>query len=125
MKNIFLQYFLVLLLLKTSFSYFIKINIFIYSFYKIYQKEKRLPSKFYKIVCDKDLNRNLVVGIEEVILNQHFELKIGYLSQIVIGKLFLKKFHDAIAEATKALVPYFEVLHVGFIKRPCDANLIY
>ena len=66
----------------------------------------------------------MVVGIEEVILNQHFELKIGYLSQIVIGKLFLKKFHDAIAEATKALVPYFEVLHVGFIKRPCDANLV-
>ena len=35
------------------------------------------------------------------------------------------KFHDAIAEATKALVPYFEVLHLGFIKRPYDANLVF
>ena len=31
-----LQYFLVLLLLKTIFSYFIKINKFFYGFYKIY-----------------------------------------------------------------------------------------
>ena len=67
----------------------------------------------------------MVVGIEKVILNQHFELRIGYLSHIVTGKLFLGKFHDAIAEATKALVPYFEVLHVGFIKRPCDATLVF
>ena len=29
------------------------------------------------------------------------------------------------AEAAKALVPYFEVLHLGFIKRPCDANLVF
>ena len=29
------------------------------------------------------------------------------------------------AEATKALVPYFEVLHLAFIKRPCDANLAF
>ena len=71
------------------------------------------------------LNRNLVVGIEKVILNQHFELRIGYLSHIVTGKLFLGKFHDAIAEATKALVPYFEVLNVGFIKRPCNANVVF
>ena len=34
----------------------------------------------------------------------------------------MKKFHGAIAEATKALVPYFELLHLGFIKRPCDAK---
>ena len=67
----------------------------------------------------------MVVGTEKVILNQHFELRIGYLSHIVTGKLFLGKFHDAIAEATKALVPYFEVLHLGFIKRPCDANLVF
>ena len=67
----------------------------------------------------------MVVGIKKVILNQHFELRIGYLSHIVTGKLFLGKFHDAIAEATKALVPYFEVLHLGFIKRPCDANLVF
>ena len=36
-------------------------------------------------------SKNLVVGIEKVILNQHFELRIGYLSQIVTGKLFLEK----------------------------------
>ena len=65
----------------------------------------------------------MVVGIEKVILNQHFKLRIGYLSQIVTGKLFLeKKFYDAIAEATKALVPYVEVLYVGFIETLCDST---
>ena len=44
---------------------------------------------------------------------------------LLLGNYFWKKFHDAIAEATKALVPYFEVLHVGFIKGPCDANLVF
>ena len=29
------------------------------------------------------------------------------------------------AEAGKALVSYFELLHVGFVKRPCDANLAF
>ena len=29
---------------------------------------------------------------------------------------FWKKVNDATAEARKALVPYFEVLHLGFIK---------
>ena len=29
------------------------------------------------------------------------------------------------AEAAKALVTYFEVLHVGFAKRPYDANLVF
>ena len=67
----------------------------------------------------------MVVGIEKVILNQLFELRVGYLSHIVTGTLFLGKFNDAIAEAAKALVPYFEVLHVGFIKRPCDAKLVF
>ena len=38
---------------------------------------------------------------------------------------FWRKFNDAIAEAAKALKPYFEVLHVGFIKRPCDAKLVF
>ena len=66
----------------------------------------------------------MVVGIEKVILNQLFELRVGYLSHIVTGTLFLGKFNDAI-EAAKALVPYFEVLHVGFIKRPCDAKLVF
>ena len=67
----------------------------------------------------------MVVGIEKVIPNQHSELRIGYLSHIVTERLFLEKLHDAIAEATKALVPYFEVLHLAFIKRPCDANLVF
>ena len=39
-------------------------------------------------------------------------------------KLFLEKFHDFIAEAVKAFVPYFEVLQDGFVKRPCDADLV-
>ena len=38
---------------------------------------------------------------------------------------FGKKFHDAIAEAAKPLVPYFEILHVGFVKIPCDGNLVF
>ena len=33
-----------------------------------------------------------------------------------------KKFYDAIAEAAKALVPYVEVLYVGFIKILCDST---
>ena len=28
-------------------------------------------------------------------------------------------------EAAKSLVAYFEVLHVGFVKKPCDANLVF
>ena len=42
-----------------------------------------------------------------------------------MGNSFWKKFHDAIVEAAKALLPYFEVLHLGFVKRPCDANLVF
>ena len=44
---------------------------------------------------------------------------------MLLENLFWEKFNDAIAEATKALVPYFDVLHVGFVKRPCDANLVF
>ena len=44
---------------------------------------------------------------------------------LLLGNYFWKKFHDAIAEATRALAPYFEVLHLGFIKKPCDANLLF
>ena len=33
--------------------------------------------------------------------------------------------HDAIAEVAKSLVPYFEVLHFGYVKRPCDENLVF
>ena len=65
----------------------------------------------------------MVVQIEKVILHQHLELRIGYISKIVTGKLILEKIPYAIAEAAKPLVPFFEVLHVGFVKRPCDANL--
>ena len=44
---------------------------------------------------------------------------------LLLGNTFWKNFHDAIAEAAKALVSYFEVLHLGFIKRLCDANLVF
>ena len=44
---------------------------------------------------------------------------------MLLGNSFWKKFHDAIAEAIKELVPYFEVLHVGFIETSCDANLVF
>ena len=37
------------------------------------------------------LNRNLVAGIEKVILNQHFDLRIGHFSEIVSAKLILGK----------------------------------
>ena len=37
-----------------------------------------------------------------MILNYCFELRIGYLSEIVRGKFILIKFHGAIAEAAKA-----------------------
>ena len=41
-----------------------------------------------------------------------------------MGNSFWKKFHDVLAETVKALVPYFKVLQVGFVKRSCDANLV-
>ena len=44
---------------------------------------------------------------------------------MLIENLFLKIFHDAIAEVAKPLVPYFEVLQVCFVKKPCDANLVF
>ena len=44
---------------------------------------------------------------------------------MLLGNLFGKKFHEAIAEVAKPLAPYFEVLHVGFVKRPCNANLVF
>ena len=61
--------------------YIKKKNVNILSFIK--QSDKKEPPIF--------LNINLVLGIEKVILNQHFQLSIGYLSQVVTGKLFLKK----------------------------------
>ena len=42
-----------------------------------------------------------------------------------MGNSFWKRFHDAIVEAVKALLLYFEVLHLGFVKKPCDANLVF
>ena len=44
---------------------------------------------------------------------------------MLLGNLFWKKFHYAIAESAKPLAPYFEVLHDGFAKRPCDADLVF
>ena len=41
---------------------------------------------------------------------------------------FWERFHDFIAEAAKAFLPYFEVPYVpypGFVKRPCDADLVF
>ena len=43
----------------------------------------------------------------------------------LLGTLFWKKFHDFIAEAAKAFMPYFEVLQDGFVKIPCDADLVF
>ena len=48
MKNIFLQYFLVLLLLKTSFSYFIKINILSIVFTRYIKKKNVYLLSFIK-----------------------------------------------------------------------------
>ena len=44
---------------------------------------------------------------------------------MLLENLFWKKFHDFIAEAAKAFMPYFEVLKDGFVKRPCDADLVF
>ena len=55
----------------------------------------------------------------------HFELRIGYQSEIVTGILFSKRIYYAITEGAKVLVPYFEVLHVGSVKGPYDANLVF
>ena len=41
-----------------------------------------------------------------------------------MGNSFWKKFHVAIAEAAKSLVSYFDLMLVGFVKTPCDANLM-
>ena len=38
---------------------------------------------------------------------------------------FCKKLYHAIAEAAKALIPYFEVLYVGFLKRRSDVDLFF
>ena len=56
----------------------------------------------------------------------HSVLHYWCLPQIFIpGNLFLKKIHDPIAKAAKALLPYIQVLHVSHMKRPCDANLVF
>ena len=48
-----------------------------------------------------------------------------YIKKVIQNIHTWKKFHDFIAEAAKAYVPYFEVLEDGFIKRPCDADLVF
>ena len=67
----------------------------------------------------------MLVGIEKLILNQHFELRIGYLSDSGTGKLFLEKVPRCYSRSSKNISARFEVLHVGFVKRPCDANLVF
>ena len=67
----------------------------------------------------------MVAGIEKLILNQHFELRIGYLSDIVTGQLFLEKVPGCYSRSSKKISAIFEVLHVGFVKRPCGANIVY
>ena len=47
------------------------------------------------------------------------------MTQIVIRKTFWEKFHDFVVEAAKAFMPYFEVLQNGFVKRSCDADLVF
>ena len=98
-KNNFFTIFSSATITKNIFSYFIKITKIFVCFlqYKLKDKlKKSLPSKYFMKQSDTKeqsifLNRNLVVGIEKVILNQHFELRIGYLSEIVTGKLILEK----------------------------------
>ena len=64
-----------------------------------------------------------ILRSEEVVFNQQFELRVGYLSLL---KHFLwKRFYDFIAEAAKAFQPYFEVLQDRFAKRPCYADLVF
>ena len=42
-----------------------------------------------------------------------------------LENLFWKNFNHFIAEAAKALMPYFEVIQGGLVKRPCDADLVF
>ena len=44
---------------------------------------------------------------------------------MLLDNFLWKKFHDFIAEAARAFVPYFEVLQDGFVERPCDADLVF
>ena len=44
---------------------------------------------------------------------------------MLLENIFWKKFHDFIAEAAKAFVPYFEVLQDSFVKRPCEGDLVF
>ena len=67
----------------------------------------------------------MVAGIEKVILNQRLELRIGYLSEIVTGKLVLEKIPSCYSRSSKTVSTIFELLHVGFVKRPCHANLVF
>ena len=59
-----------------------------------------------------------------MVLNQQFQLRVGLLT-LLLENLFWKKFHDFMAEAAKAFMPYFEVLQDDFIKIPCDADLVF
>ena len=70
------------------------------------------------------MDRNSVIGTEKVI-NQHFELRIEYLSEIVAVKLILEKIPWCYSRSSKTISAKFWILHVGFVKRPCDTNLVF
>ena len=44
---------------------------------------------------------------------------------MLLENLFQKKFCDFISEAAKAFMSNFEVLQDVFVKRPCDADLVF
>ena len=67
-----------------------------YGFYDIKDKLKKVYFLAYLKNSLRQRNRlyfstNLALGIEKVIHNQYFELRIGYLSETVTGKLILEK----------------------------------
>ena len=64
------------------------------------------------------------MNLESGSYNQQFESRVGWL-KLLLENLFWKNFNHFIAEAAKALMPYFEVLQGGLVKRPCDAGLAF
>ena len=44
---------------------------------------------------------------------------------MLLENFLWKKFHDFINETAKVFVAYLKVLQDGFVKRPCDADLVF
>ena len=44
---------------------------------------------------------------------------------MLLENLLWKKFQNFIAEAAEVFLPYFEVLPDGFVKRPCNVDLVF